>query len=344
MTGIQFGLRLPVAGPLAGATAIEEATARAVEAGWDALWVHDFIVWTRYLDLNHVSCGSREAVEKYDGPPNFHESLTNLAYLSGITRGTDMRLGVAVLCMPYRNPIVAARQIANIDVLSHGRMILGIGVGAPKNRNNHDFEVLGIPRNDKYKRTKEYLRTMMAIWQDGPTEFHGEYNSFDPEEFYPKPAQRPHPPIWFGGSSEKAMNMVIEFGTGWLPGVANPEVYAGRVTKLAEMAAEQGKPDFGVTQGLEITTCVALTREEAEERAKKTLTSRTEGYPLSIEEVYDFSLLGSVDDVRKRCLQYVEAGVRHFEIKPIYHTLDQLHEQIDLIGKEIAPAVREAVA
>jgi alkanesulfonate monooxygenase SsuD/methylene tetrahydromethanopterin reductase-like flavin-dependent oxidoreductase (luciferase family) len=308
------------------------------------LWVHDFIVWTRFLDLNHVSCGSREVVEQHDGPPNFHESLTNLSYLAGITRGTEMQLGVAVLCMPYRNPIVTARQIANIDVLSRGRMILGIGVGAPKNRNNHDFEVLGIPRSDKYKRTNEYLRTMLEIWKEGPSEFSGEYNSFEPEEFYPKPVQKPHPPIWFGGSSEKAMGMVIEFGSGWLPGVTNPDGYRQRIEKLGEMAAAQGKPDFKVTNGLEITTCVALTREEAENRANRTLTSRTEGYPLSIDQVYDFSLLGSVDDVRKRCLEYVEAGVRHFEIKPIYHNLEQLHEQIELIGKEIAPAVREAVS
>ena len=74
MSGVTFGLRLPVAGPFAGVESISRAAFEAIEHGWSTLWVHDFIVWTRYLDLNHVSCGSREVVEAADGPPVFHES------------------------------------------------------------------------------------------------------------------------------------------------------------------------------------------------------------------------------------------------------------------------------
>ena len=342
MADVTFGLRLPVAGPFAGVDSISRAAAEAIENGWNTLWVHDFIVWTRYLDLNHVSCGSREVVEAADGPPVFHESLTNLAFLAGLTRGTDVKLGVAVLCMPYRNPIVAARQIANIDVLSDGRLVLGVGVGAPKNRNNRDFEVLGVSRMDKYKKTREYVGVMQEIWKDGVSEFKGEYIEFEPSEFYPKPVQKPHPPIWLGGAGDKTKSMVLDFGGGWLPGVVSPDGYAELIGDLKTLADETDREVPDLTYGLEITTCVATERETADARAEKTLTSRTRGYPMTLEEVKDFALVGSVDDVRDRCIAYVRNGVQHFEIKPVYQDLDQLTEQIELFGKEIIPAVQEA--
>src|SRR3990172_4362821 len=99
MAKAEFGVRLPVAGPLAGPEPIKRVARRAEELGFDALWVHDFIAWTTFQDRTHVSCGSLEAVEAAgDVPPQFFESITNLAYLAGITE--RIRLGVAVLCLP----------------------------------------------------------------------------------------------------------------------------------------------------------------------------------------------------------------------------------------------------
>ena len=94
----EFGVRLPVAGPVATTEDIRRSAVRTEELGFDAVWVHDFIAWTKYQDLHHVSCGSREAVEQADGPPIFFESLTTLAYLAGIT--SRIRLCIAGRCLP----------------------------------------------------------------------------------------------------------------------------------------------------------------------------------------------------------------------------------------------------
>jgi len=160
---IDFGFRLPVSGPLATPASLRRVAARGEELGFDTLWVHDYIIWTTQLDRTHISCSSWEVIEAAgeDAPPLFLESLTNLSFVAALT--TRARIGVAVLCLPFRNPIVAAKQIANVDVLSEGRLVLGVGVGAQKSTHNVDFEVLGIPRKDKYIRTKEYLRVMQEL-------------------------------------------------------------------------------------------------------------------------------------------------------------------------------------
>ena len=126
-------MRIPVAGPLAGPEAIKRSAMEADRLGFDTLWVHDYIVWNRLLDSVHISCGSKEAfleaVGRDDYEPTFFESITNLAYLAGVTE--RIHLGIAVLCLPYRDPLVTAKQIAAVDTLSNGRVELGLGQGAP---------------------------------------------------------------------------------------------------------------------------------------------------------------------------------------------------------------------
>jgi alkanesulfonate monooxygenase SsuD/methylene tetrahydromethanopterin reductase-like flavin-dependent oxidoreductase (luciferase family) len=109
----RFGVRIPVAGPLASRQGITRSAQEAERLGFDTLWVHDYLVWNRLLDSIHISCGSKEAfleaVDRVDYEPTFFESITNIAYLAGITE--RIRLGIAVLCLPYREPLFTAKQI-----------------------------------------------------------------------------------------------------------------------------------------------------------------------------------------------------------------------------------------
>lgn len=335
MSALDFGVRLPVAGPLANKAAIDEATSTVVNLGFSTVWVHDFIVWTRFLDRAHVSCGSVEAVEEADGPPIFYESLTNLAYLAGITSGTNTKLGVAVLCMPYRNPIVAARQVATIDVLSEGRLILGVGVGAPKDRNNRDFEVLGVPRKGRYGRTTDYVRAMQAIWTQERSSYTGEYVSFPEEEFYPKPVQKPHPPIWMGGSGPTTLGMIAEFGSGWLPGLMKPEDFPQKLEDIERLADEKGRSDLDLTVGTEITACIAPTSQEARDIGHRTLMTMTEGFPISEEQAYRAALMGSPEEVIDQIGNFNDVGVTHFELKFIYQNVPQLINQLELFDSQV---------
>lgn len=338
----EFGVRLPVAGPLANPEAIRTSAQRAEALGFDTLWVHDFIAWTKYQDRTHVSCGSLETVEAAgeDAPPVIFESLTNLAFLAGIT--STIRLGVAVLCLPFRNPVVTAKQVACIDVLSNGRLTLGIGVGAASVTHNVDFEVLGVPRNDKYSRTRDYFRAMREIWTKPEPEYTGKFVSFPKTEINPKPVQKPYPPIWIGGGGPKSQDIVAEFGTGWIPPWIPPQQYPEKIASIKEQARAKGRGDVDFTIATEVYVCVAPTNEEAWKIARHTLSVLPEGFaddatPQAIEAA---GLVGSPKEIREKLADYVKAGVTHYEMKFIYRDVPMLLRELELWSKEIAPAFR----
>lgn len=337
----EFGVRLPVAGPLASRDAIVRAATEAERLGFDAVWVHDFIGWTRFQDHHHVSCGSVEAVEAAgpEAEPLFFESLTNLAFLAGITE--RIRLGVAVLCLPYRNPIVAAKQVANIDVLSDGRLILGIGVGAAQTTHNVDFELLGVSRKTKYAMTRDFMRAMVAVWTQDQASHEGDFVSFPPTEIYPKPAQKPYPPIWVGGGGPKSVDIAAEFATGWLPPWISPEGYPERIAELRAAAAEKGRGDVDYTIATEVYACLADTDEEAHRAAARTLGVLPEGFAddATPQAISDAGLVGSPATVADKLQRYVAAGVQHYEMKFIYRDVDDLLRQMDLFSREVAPAL-----
>jgi probable F420-dependent oxidoreductase len=337
--GVEFGVRLPVAGPLASVDAMRRIAAHAEEAGYDCLWVHDFLAWTTFQDRVHVSCGSLEAVEAAgeDFPPLFFESLTNLAFLAGIT--STIRLGVAVLCLPYRNPIVAAKQVANIDVLSKGRLTLGVGVGAVRSTHNVDFEVLGVPRTDKYPRTKDYLRAMIAIWTQDHPAYQGEFVSFPETEFNPKPVQKPFPPIWIGGGGPKSVDIAAEFAQGWLPPWIAPDEYPARIGELRPASAKYGRADTEFDIGTEVYVSIAETSDQARNQAVHTLSVLSEGFAADAtpEAIEAAGLIGDPEQIADKLDRYVEGGVRHYEMKFIYQSVDHLVEQLDLFKERVMP-------
>lgn len=336
----EFGVRLPVAGPLANPETIRRVASRGEELGFDALWVHDFIAWTTFQDRTHVSCGSVEAVEAAGAPPYFFESLTNLAFLAGITQ--RIRLGVAVLCLPFRNPIVAAKQVACIDVLSHGRLILGVGVGAAKSTHNVDFEVLGVSRADKYARTKDYLRAMRAVWTEERPSYEGEFIAFPETEIYPKPVQDPYPPIWVGGGGPKSVEIAAEFASGWLPPWVRPEEYPDRISELRRLAEEKGRRDVDFKIATEVYVCVGRTSREARDNSARTLGVLPEGFaddatPAAVEES---GLIGSAAEISDKLRRYVAAGVQHYEMKFIYQSVEHLLEQLEMFSADVMPNVK----
>lgn len=333
-----FGVRLPVAGPLASTESIVLVAQAAEQLSYDALWVHDYLVWTRELDRTHVSCGAIELVRD-DLPPTFFESLTTLTYVAALT--STIRLGTAVLCVPYRNPILTGRQIANLDVLSNGRLILGVGVGARRSTNNQDFEVLQIPRMDKYERAAEYVDVMRRMWTGEPVSYDGTFVSFPEIEVYPTPIQRPHPPIWVGGAGPRAIQMAAAWGDGWLPAWLTPEQYRERIAEIHAAAAGNDRAYPPLTIGNEVVACIAETDSAAVERSRATLATLTQGFTVrSDDDVRATTLIGSPGTIRRRIDAFVDAGVDHFELKFIYHSIGQLIEQLDLFSREVAPHFR----
>ena len=330
----EFGVRLPVGGPLSSAEAIRSAALLAERLGYHAVWVHDFLVYTQYLNRTHISCGSAEAVEAAgdDSPPDFFEAITNLAFLAGATG--KIRIGVSVLSIPYRHPLVVAKQLATIDVLSGGRLILGAGVGAPKTTHNIDFEVLRIPRTEKYERTGEYLRAMIGLWTGGGG-YAGDFIDIVDVPLYPRPIQQPHPPIWISGRMERSLELLAEVGTGWFAPWLLPEQYQPMIDDIYRRAEAAGRSDFALKVATEVYVCVAESPDAAKKAAQKTLDVLNVALMPSGMASPDTRLIGSPKQLVERIASYSQAGVDHFEMKFIYHDLEHFHYQLLLFRDSV---------
>lgn len=166
-----------------------------------------------------------------------HDPFVALSFAAAAT--TKIKLGTGICLIPQRDPIVTAKSVASLDQLSNGRVIFGIGGGW----NVDEMENHGAHYQTRFKLMRERILAMQALWTQDQAEFHGEMVNFDPVWMYPKPAQRPHPPILLGGSSDYTVKRVVEFCDGWLP-IARPDFNAKEaVARLRQEASAAGR-DF----------------------------------------------------------------------------------------------------
>ena len=223
---MKYGITLPSRGLMANPEDLITIARRADELGYDSLSVGDHIVVPRSIASrypyseagNFPSSGSGEAMEQ----------LSLLTFVAGHTK--RIRLVPSVMIVPHRNPLVAAKVLATLDILSEGRLVLGVGVGWMR----EEFETLGLPPFDKRGAvTDEYIRAFKELWTSDNPSFDGKYCSFSNITFLPKPAQRPHPLIWVGGESQRALRRAAELGDGWYPIGSNPAFPMGQPDQLA---------------------------------------------------------------------------------------------------------------
>ena len=151
--------------------------------------------------------------QQHDWPDCF----TTLAFLAALTK--RVRLGVSVIILPYRHPVAVAKMLATLDCLSDGRIVCGVGVGWLKD----EFDFLGIPFQDRGILSEDCLRVMKALWTDSYPRLETRYGVIDRDvNFGPRPIQHPHPPIWVGGNTMRALNRVARWGDGWQPVFLSP--------------------------------------------------------------------------------------------------------------------------
>lgn len=140
-----------------------------------------------------------------------HDPFVALSFAAAAT--TKLKIGTGICLLPQRDPIVTAKAAASLDLLSGGRFIFGIGGGW----NVDEMENHGVQYKTRFKQMREHVLAMKALWTQETAEYHGEFVDFDPAWSYPKPAQRPHPPIILGGETDYTVNRVVEYCDGWLP-------------------------------------------------------------------------------------------------------------------------------
>jgi len=204
------------------AQALVDLASRAEEAGIDSVWVHDHV-----FNVGHV-------FDRIGGKP-YYEPLTLLSFVAARTR--RVRLGTSVLVLPYHNPVRLAKAAATLDVLSGGRLIMGVGVGLIEK----EIRALGSPYAERGAFTDEAIAVMRALWTQDEPKFDGKYSRFDGMKFSPKPLQKPTIPIVIGGVSRPAIRRAARLGDGWQPLGMSPEALGQGIAALGEEARALGR-------------------------------------------------------------------------------------------------------
>jgi len=217
--GINFG---PCADPH---TAVRVARA-AEAAGLDSLWTGE-----------HVVLPDPQAPPSPVPPETpFLDPAVALAYVAAVT--STIRLGTGIIILPQRNPLVLAKELASVDVVSNGRLLFGLGIGYLK----AEFDALGIPFTHKGPRTIDYLQAILAMWTHAHPAFEGRFVRFGGVQAFPRPVQQPHPPIVIGGNSPEALRRAVRHGNGWYGFALTVEQTAACVDGLRQAAAQHGRP------------------------------------------------------------------------------------------------------
>ena len=205
---------------------------KAESLGFESLWLPEHPI----MPVNPASKYAGTA----DGsiPPAMGEMAdpyVALARASGVTHNLKLATGISLI--PERNPLVLAKEIATLDLFSGGRFILGIGTGWLR----EETEVMGGDFEHRWTQARESIQVMKELWTKEEAEFHGKYYDFPPVKCYPKPVQKPHPPVLLGGSAKNVFKRVVAWGDGWLPIASEPEqIKAGRAA-LDELADAAGR-------------------------------------------------------------------------------------------------------
>jgi len=205
---IRLGFQVNNWGELATGPFALKTAQRAEALGYDSLVVTDHVVIPHRVESPYpYSPTGRLAV-----PPewDYLEALSLLAFLAGATK--TIRLGPSVLVLPYRNPVLTAKMLATMDALSGGRLFVGVGVGWMA----EEFAVLGSPPYEhRGGVADEWIRIFKALWTEERASFEGRFYRFPEVGCFPKPVQKPHPPIWVGGNSRPAIRRAARLGDGW---------------------------------------------------------------------------------------------------------------------------------
>jgi probable F420-dependent oxidoreductase len=245
---VQIGLSLPFIGAGATPDAISALAVAAEELAYDSVWVGDHVVFPSGYESSYPYSA------EWSGPPSDTPVLDPIAVLSFVAGLTDrVRLGTSVILLPARNPVLQAKALASLDVLSSGRTIFGVGIGWLQ----EEYEALGVPFERRGARADEYLDLITLLWRGEEVSFRGEFYCLPPCIVAPTPVQRPRPPIWIGGNSVAALRRVARSGDGWIAAFADVAQVRSLLEQLSNCLDEAGRrlADIAVAVMVDMADC-----------------------------------------------------------------------------------------
>lgn len=228
---MKIGITFPSGGPGFCADHVVTLAQNAEAMGFASLWTYDRVYYP-----NAPKNGYQGHIHPW--PEHFKYAVDPLDTLSFLAAETSkITLGTNILNVPYYNPILLARRITTIDILSKGRLALGIGLGWSED----EYEAAGVAWAKRGKRLNEQLTLMKAIWANEDCAFDGEFYQLSAGKFMTKPVQKPHPPIYIGTFSVPGLKRVVELADGWTPAALGAEQIAQLGGKMREIATQMGR-------------------------------------------------------------------------------------------------------
>ena len=293
------------------AQALVEYGVRMEELGFDSIWVWD-----------HIFLG----VE-----PHFPiiDSLSLLTAVGARTR--RIKIGTGVLVLPLRNPVLLAKQLASIDQLTEGRLLLGVASGWYK----REFDSVGVPFEKRGKLMDESLTIMSRLWTEDVVA--GDYPPYQMKAavMFPKPYQKPRPPILIGGYVDRVLKRAAVAGDGWLTYFYTPASFTKSWRKVCDFAAEAGKDPRTLLNANQLPIMVGTSRAAVEAPMMEWLTKEWD-YASWSESTKESAIMGTVDECVAQLQAHLDVGVQKIIFVPYQYRADQ----VEVIAKEIVPRLR----
>jgi probable F420-dependent oxidoreductase len=252
----------------------------------------------------------------------WHDPLTLAAYLAGATKRIKFITGVLVV--PYYHPVRLAKAVATLDVVSGGRLMLGVGSGWMK----AEFRRLGIPFEERGAITDEYLRAMVELWTSDAPAFRGKYVSFQDVSFEPKPVQRPHVPLLIGGTGRRPFQRAAEIGQGWLPMTGTLEDVEAGVCEIRERMQRLGRDVAELWVGY-----TGFSMGSGEDRLLSDMRQHAGGAISGVRAATPEEAIREIERHRA-------AGVTHLSPGLSWQTAGELMAGLEFFAREVMPAFR----
>lgn len=299
-----------------------EVSKLADRLGYYSLWTNEFLA----TDPNVAA--------KFDGVPTYYDPLLTFAWVATVTGA--IRFVTSTIVLPLHEPVLLGRQLATLDVLTQGRVTLGIGLGGKAEEFHRIRGELTVPNRGLLM--DEYVGALRALWEEPRASFAGQHVRFDDLVMSPKPTQRPLP-IFMAGDAEGVLRRLARYGQGWIDTTALPEAIASRKATLAGYLREAGRADESLSIARQFYVSLASTDDEAIENHRRSLAGSKAAVSPSNPPEKEVNLVGTPETVARRLSDYVKAGVD--EICVIFYAPDKgaALRQMELFASDVVPAV-----
>ena len=304
---MQFGAMIPNLGGATDPVDIARLSQQVEALGYETLMVSDHVILPTRLESRYPYSSS--GIPGFNADNDILEPFTLLAFLAGVTQ--RVRLGISVQVLPYRHPVLNAKMIATLDVLSQGRVIVGAGVGWLR----EEFEALNADFPNRGAVTDEHIQLFKLLCTEEEPVFHGQHYHLEGFKLKPKPVQRPHPPVWVGGTTGPGKRRAAALGQGWHAVAVAPQSLHRHRADLMRYLEEAGRDPDGFT--ISLRTSLQFTDGPLPE-GRTPLTGTTRQI---------------IDDVKR----YQEAGLHHMAVGPRTTDFQEAADYIERFATEVVP-------